>query len=490
MSGLERRPTRPAILGYNYRIGARSWVMVSEATASPALPLSSSEWFRPALALGVITALLTNIPDWHRPHPAILVGTALALAYLLVSEWLLRRAQAEDAARLADRTALSDAALLGALVGALHYPLLILLPLAALIQCHLLIRGGGPRWLFDNLAFAAGAALPALLRPDWQLNLDAPLHLVPASVFALTFVLYGEHIRREMRGLSEQLQASQQQQIALKLRNYQLAKYVSPNLRQAIESGRTARLSSQRKRLVVFFSDIVGFSEIADEMDESSLTQITNHYLTEMSKIALEYGGTIDKFIGDAVMIFFGDPRTRGPKEDCLACVSMALAMRNRVIELQKHWRDLGLMRPLEIRMGISTGFCTVGNFGTEDRLHYTLLGSEVNLASRLETAARPGEILISHAIWQFINDQILCRDHGELEIKGFRHPIETHSVVDHRKNLGAQQPCLDYRTEGFTLFMDLDKVPNYDQNRVVNALQSAFREVQRRLRRPPPPES
>lgn len=193
----------------------------------------------------------------------------------------------------------------------------------------------------------------------------------------------------------------------------------------------------------------MGFSAIADEMDESSLTQIINHYLTEMSKIALEYGGTIDKFIGDAVMVFFGDPRTRGPKEDCLACVSMALAMRQRVIELQDQWRKLGLTRPLEIRMGISTGFCTVGNFGTESRLHYTLLGSEVNLASRLETSARPGEILVSHATWLFIQDQILCRDQGELEVKGFKHPIKVYSVVDHRKHLGAHHPCVDYRTEG-----------------------------------------
>lgn len=461
-----------------------------EATASPTQPVSHHGWFRPALTLGVITALLSRVTDWQAPPLALVAGSVIALLYLLGTEHLLRRRHSAGRSAAADRIALVDAALLGLVVGALRYPLLTVLPLAVLVQCSLLLRGGGQRWLFDNLAFVAGAAVPALLSPDWHLDLDAPLHLVPAAVFALTFVLYGQYSRHEIRSLRERLEEQQQQQIRLKLHNYQLAKYVSPNLRHAIESGRAARLSSHRKRLVVFFSDIVGFSEIADEMDESSLTQIINHYLTEMSKIALAYGGTIDKFIGDAVMVFFGDPRSKGPKDDCLACVAMALAMRNRVIELQKHWRDLGLMRPLEIRMGISTGFCTVGNFGTEDRLHYTLLGSEVNLASRLETSARPGEILISHATWQFINDQILCRDHGEIEVKGFRHPIKVYSVVDHRKNLGAEHPCLDYRTEGFTLFMDLDKVPNYDHSRVVTALQSAFREVQRRLRRPPPPDA
>jgi class 3 adenylate cyclase len=247
------------------------------------------------------------------------------------------------------------------------------------------------------------------------------------------------------------------------------------------------KLSSQRKRLVVFFSDIVGFSEIADEMDESALTQVINDYLTEMSKIALEHGGTIDKFIGDAVMVFFGDPQTRGPKEDCLACVTMAIAMRNKVAELQAHWRNLGLMRPLQVRMGISTGFCTVGNFGTENRLHYTLLGSEVNLASRLENAAEPGEILISYATWQFVRDKIMCRDRGEIEVKGFKHPIRVYSAVDHRKNLGSEQSCLDYRTQGFSLFLDLDQINNYDCDKVADTLRGAFREVQRRFRQPPP---
>ena len=450
---------------------------------APAPTQSHNPWPRFGIALGVATTLLARIADWHHPSPLVIGSIALILGYTLGSELLLRQG---DEGRV-DQVARLDALLLGLIVGLLGFPPLLLLPVLALVQCQLVMRGGGRRWLHDNLAFACGAVAPALLEPGWQLDLGTPLHLVPAAIFGLVFVLYSQYARRQNQTLRTRLVELEQAQIDLKLRNYQLAKYVSPNLREAIEAGRTARLSSQRKRLVVFFSDIVGFSTIADEMDESSLTQIINHYLTEMSKIALEYGGTIDKFIGDAVMVFFGDPRSQGPKEDCLACVSMALAMRNRVIELQEQWRKLGLTRPLEIRMGISTGFCTVGNFGTENRLHYTLLGSEVNLASRLETSARPGEILISHATWLFIQDQILCRDHGEIEVKGFKHPIKVYSVADYRKNLGAQHACLDYRTEGFSLFMDLDKIPNYDHNRVVTALQGAFREIQRRLRRTPP---
>ena len=460
--------------------------MIPEALeALPQAPPRSTP-FRAILALGAVATLLTRIQDWQRPSPLLVGGALAAVIYVSASELVLWRKKQQVTVAAVDILGHVDALLLGVLVASLQFPLLLLTILFTLIQCYAFMRGGERRWIRDNLAFAAGAAAVAVLQPDLQLRLETPLHLVPAGIFALFLILYGHRALQQAGLLRTRIEELQRQQINLKLQNYQLAKYVSPNLREGIESGKAVKLSSQRKRIVVFFSDIVGFSEIADEMDESSLTQVINDYLTQMSKIALEYGGTIDKFIGDAVMVFFGDPKPRGPKEDCLACVAMALAMRNKVAELQAHWRNLGLMRPMQVRMGISTGFCTVGNFGTESRLHYTLLGSEVNLASRLETAAEPGEILVSHATWQFVRDQIMCRDRGEMEVKGFKHPIKVYSVVDHRKNLGSEQSCQDYRTEGFSLFMDLDQINNYDYNKVVGALQGAFREVQRKFREPP----
>ena len=94
-----------------------------------------------------------------------------------------------------------------------------------------------------------------------------------------------------------------------------------------------------------------------------------------MSQIALSYGATIDKYVGDAIVIFFGDPETRGVNEDALACVEMALAMRKRMLELHDQWRASGIEKPLECRIGINTGYCTVGNFGSEDRMDYTIIG-------------------------------------------------------------------------------------------------------------------
>lgn len=462
--------------------------MAPEASADlPTIPPSNA-LFRIILALGAAATLLTRMPSWVHPD-VLLAGSAVAgLLYVFASELLLRNQRHRVTEATLDRLGHADAFLLGALVAALQFPPLLLIIVLTLVQCYAFLRGGGRNWVRDNLTFAAGAALLALFQPELQLHLDAPLHLVPTAVFALSLVLYGYVTVQRSGELRARIEDLRNQQIGLKLHNYQLAKYVSPNLREGIESGKAVKLSSQRKRIVVFFSDIVGFSEIADEMDESALTQVINGYLTEMSKIALEHGGTIDKFIGDAVMVFFGDPKTRGPKDDCLACVTMAIAMRNKVAELQPHWNNLGLMRPLQVRMGISTGFCTVGNFGTENRLHYTLLGSEVNLASRLENAAQPGEILISHATWQFVRDKIMCRDRGEIDVKGFKFPIKVYAVADHRKHLGSEQSCLEYQTPGFSLFLDVDQINNYDSDKVVDTLRGAFREVQRRFHQPPPP--
>ena len=171
-----------------------------------------------------------------------------------------------------------------------------------------------------------------------------------------------------------------------------LSKYLSPQVYESIFSGaQTVEISAKRKKLTVFFSDIAGFTETTDQLEAEELTEVLNQYLTEMSKIALTHGATIDKFIGDAMLLFFGDPETRGMQEDAKACVMMAIAMQRRMRELEQEWRARGFERPFRMRIGISTGFATVGNFGSHDRMDYTIYGNQVNLAARLQSAAEPG---------------------------------------------------------------------------------------------------
>lgn len=210
-----------------------------------------------------------------------------------------------------------------------------------------------------------------------------------------------------------------------------LAKYLSPQIYASIfsdTSGESRALA--RKNLTIFFSDIEGFTEITDGMEPEKIAFLVNTYLSEMSNIALEYGGTIDKFIGDAMLIFFGDPETEGEAEDAIKCAKMAIRMRERISELKSTWQSRGISKPLKVRMGISTGYCTVGNFGSEQRLEYTVLGSPVNMAARLQSVTAADTILVSDATHSLTQDALNFEGAGEITPRGFARPVETFRLL------------------------------------------------------------
>lgn len=256
----------------------------------------------------------------------------------------------------------------------------------------------------------------------------------------------------------------------------QLAKYLSPQVYDSIFSGKQeVKLDSRRKRLTVFFSDIIDFTKTTERLESEDLTQLLNHYLTEMSEIGLAHGATIDKYVGDAIVIFFGDPETRGVKEDAVACVTMAIAMRQRMKELEKIWMKSGLEKPLKCRMGINTGLCTVGNFGSEDRMDYTIIGGGVNLAARLEKACPPGEILISYETYAHIRDVIECRPVGEIEAKGFTEPVSTHRVVDLYENLATEMQPIRADLTHVRLDIDVGSMTREERQEAVAVLREAL---------------
>jgi class 3 adenylate cyclase len=217
-------------------------------------------------------------------------------------------------------------------------------------------------------------------------------------------------------------------------------------------------IASERKKLTVFFSDIVGFTETTDSLESEELTNRLNHYLTEMSKIALEYGATIDKYVGDAILAFFGDPDSRGVKEDATACVEMAIAMQRRMRGLQSQWRDLGSENPFQLRIGINTGYCTVGNFGSDDRMDYTIIGNQVNLASRLESSADEGGILIGHETYSLVNESVLAEELEPITAKGFAKPIRIYRVAGIYDDLEEEGQIIRQEKDGIKLIVDLTK--------------------------------
>ncbi len=186
----------------------------------------------------------------------------------------------------------------------------------------------------------------------------------------------------------------------------------------------------RRMTLTIFFSDLKSFTEVAERLDPEALATVLNEYLSEMAEIAFRHGGTLDKFIGDAVMVFFGAPVAANPADHATACVQMAIEMQRRLAELNLGWRRRGLLdHDLNARMGIHTGEATVGSFGSKSRLEYTAIGRAVNLASRIEGKGAPGAILMSSQTWQLVQDHFVGRSRGTVEVKGFAQPVEVFEV-------------------------------------------------------------
>ncbi|MDC0253522.1 adenylate/guanylate cyclase domain-containing protein [Bacteriovoracales bacterium] len=243
-----------------------------------------------------------------------------------------------------------------------------------------------------------------------------------------------------------------------------LTKYFSPQVYESIFSGDLeVKIQTKRKRLTVFFSDIKGFSEITERLEPEVLTEIITDYLTAMTNIAVKHGGTVDKYIGDAIMVFFGDPNSKGHKEDAVSCVEMAMEMNSRLWEIRDTWKKRGISQPLEIRIGIHTDICTVGNFGSQDRLDYTTIGNGVNLASRLESNARPNEILISEDTYLLIRESIHCERLNKINVKNIKHPIQTYKVVGKHEDLNLQ---IKEKHDGFSLFVDPKVVTDIGKKR------------------------
>jgi len=283
-----------------------------------------------------------------------------------------------------------------------------------------------------------------------------------------------------IRGAEDANARVTEQNAMLESLSAKLSRYLSPQLYRSLFRGeKGAEVAPQRKKLTIFFSDIAGFTETTDLLESEELTSLLNQYLREMSSIALEHGATIDKFIGDAIMLFFGDPKTRGPREDAIACVRMAVAMQQRMRDLQAEWRERGQEHVFQLRIGINTGYCTVGNFGSAERVDYTIIGNEVNLASRLQTHADLGGILLAHETYALVRDVVMCEETGTITVKGFSKPVRTHRVVGLYDDDAARGRVIRQEQDGLLLVVDRGKLTDEGRAEAVRALQGAVRRLQ-----------
>jgi len=255
-----------------------------------------------------------------------------------------------------------------------------------------------------------------------------------------------------------------------------LSKYLSPQIYDSIFSGeQEVTLETKRKKLTIFFSDIKDFTATTDDMEPEDIAFLVNDYLTEMSKVALEHGATIDKFIGDAILIFFGDPTTNGVQEDALTCVRMAIAMQRRMVGLRAKWVEMGYARPFQMRVGINTGFCNVGNFGSEQRMDYTIIGGEVNLAARLEGVADPDGITVSFETYVQIRDYIDTEKGEPITVKGIHRKITPYKLTGIYKKVDEQNRFMRVADEGIKLFIDFEKLHEDAGAQAIEKMQAAI---------------
>ena len=379
-------------------------------------------------------------------HPALLVLLPALFIYQFSCYF---RSMASPNKQVGQRLALLlefvDGVLTGVLLAFVGFdPLLtIALRLGFLMTLISPLKATAPLDLFGLFAGALLTywLLPISVSPGLQAQL---LILLLVAGYCL---LLANMARNTHSMLAEQNDSVLRQNEWLTLRTFRLSKYLSPPLRKAILTGKDVRAETQEKALTIFFSDMEGFTQLAERLDPEQLTSLLNSYLTVMSEIAFRFGGTVDKVIGDSIMVFFGDPESRGVRSDAVRCVSMAIAMRKAMQELQLRWQAEGIEHPVGLRMGINSGVCKVGNFGTENRLDYTLLGRAVNLASRLESSADSNEILLSEDTYGLIGDSIHCIDKGQISIKGFAEPVKVYSAVDLHKHLSSDYPPRDSAT-------------------------------------------
>jgi len=255
-----------------------------------------------------------------------------------------------------------------------------------------------------------------------------------------------------------------------------ISHYLSPQIYKNIFSGEMdVTLTTKRKKLTIFFSDIKDFTALTESLQPEALTELINEYFSAMSAIALKHGGTIDKFIGDALLVFFGDPESHGAAEDAKAAVRMAIEMQHALARLNVGWRQRGVEAPLRVRMGLNTGFCNVGNFGSNERMDYTILGAEANLAARLQSIAAPGGIVVSYETYALVREIVAGHALAPTSMKGIARAVVPYEIDGLVGEDGVAVQVFSEHADGLDLYLDLGRIDGEAAQALRGVLQRAI---------------
>src|SRR3954469_8010768 len=293
-----------------------------------------------------------------------------------------------------------------------------------------------------------------------------------AAGSGLSFLSLQRRQASRIKGMNKELESANDFLASLSMK---ISRYIPPQVYRSIFSGqKDVTIHTERKKLTIFFSDIQNFTATAERLQPELLTQLLNEYFTEMSAVAHEFGGTIDKFIGDAMLIFFGDPETKGDRADAQACLRMAWRMQHRLTELNAKWRASGIELPFKARMGINSGYCNVGNFGSLDRMDYTIIGAEANLAARLQSIAEPGGVVISYETFALVSDVITAHPMPAITMKGISREVIPYSVDNVPDNVTRGNVIVE-RAKGLDFYLDPSAVDPQGIDRIRSILNGAL---------------
>jgi adenylate cyclase len=189
------------------------------------------------------------------------------------------------------------------------------------------------------------------------------------------------------------------------------------------------KLGGERRLITVMFSDVRGFTSYSESHEPEEVVAMLNQILTEQVKVIFKYSGTLDKFVGDEVMAFFGAPGNKHVNDHALVAVRTAIEIQEKMRELREKWSQ-EKKQVLQIGIGINTGEMVVGNMGSADRMDYTIIGDNVNLGARLCSAAGKEEIIISESTYDMVASQINAEKLEPISVKGKAKPISIYRVI------------------------------------------------------------
>ena len=256
--------------------------------------------------------------------------------------------------------------------------------------------------------------------------------------------LEAEHLA-EMARLNRRLEARIEEQMAELVRTGELKRFLPQQVADGLLAGELDK-GAERRRITVLFADMVGFTNLSETLEPEELAQMLNEYLREMTAVAVSESGTLIDFAGDGVFVIYGAPGAAREEEQAVQAIRTGLGMRDRVGALAAVLRSRGVAVPadLQIRVGVNSGHCTLGVFGSDVMRAYKAVGFPVNVAARLQGAAAPGSILCGFRTYALIEDRVRAVRREPLTVKGATHPVEAWEILelvdrDGRLATGAQ---------------------------------------------------